>query len=469
MTQNIDALVYTSLTNKITNDSNNYPDIYTNLQSKIGSNSNNEWNSIISETTLKRACCNNSTDINVKIPIPTGGNPGGIYSKYFFIEKPITVPTSMCKSDWNANYCAKFKDLYCANLFYNFRENLKNKDISFNMAIYPDWEAYRQNDCATFTIGDIPKVIINDLSSASCTTPNFWDTVTQKCYKQCDSPNLFADALDRKSCRNQILPPSNPPNPITVSSKESNSITLQFNTVAFADSYYYKFKTSSANSYNLEAIISATTSPVNLTIRDLQPNTNYDISVRSKNISGPSANWTEVTSVLTKPMPPTNITFTNISRDSVTMNWTTSGSNITYKIFQSTSQNFDTNPTYTITENNAISKVIIGLTPNTNYYFKIKASNASGDSVDSDLKQVLTNNLAPVAAPANTTNQSAAGSQTIIDPPPNFKPNEEEEEEEEEEKSTSYLIWIIGGVVILILLIIFIIVIFYMMKNNTDE
>jgi hypothetical protein len=420
MTQNIDALVYTSLTNKITNDSNNYPDIYANIQNKIGPN-NNEWNSIISETTLKRACCNNSTDINVKIPIPKDFVTEGIYSKYLFIEKPITVPTSMCKSDWNANYCAKFKNLYCANLFYNFRENLKNKNITFDMDIYSDWEKYRQNDCATFTIGDIPKVITTDLSSA-CISPKFWDTVTQKCYKQCE-PSIFTDTPDKKFC--VILPPNNPPNPVTVSSKESNSITLQFNTVAFADSYDYKFKNSLANNYNLEETILATTSPVNLTIRNLEPNINYNISVRSRNIGGPSTNWTEITSVLTKPMPPTNITFTNITSDSVTMNWTTSGSNIIYKIFQSTSQNFDTNPTYTISENNAIFKFISGLTPNTNYYFKIKASNSSGDSIDSDVKQVQTSNL------------------SFIKP----------EDEEIEEESTSYLIWIIITVILVLLFI----------------
>jgi hypothetical protein len=461
----MDALIYTQLPNKInTNSLNSYSEIGTNLQQIIGPNTNNSWESIITETTKKRACCNNTTNINVKIPIPTEHTPGGVFSKYGYIEKQVEVPTTMCNSTWNANYCDTFKNLYCANLLHNFRQNLDNQKLTYDMAIYPDWEIYRSNDCATFNIGDIPKIIdTTKQDQASCTAPNFWDTTTSKCLKRCEPTNLFIETEDKKKCKLQVSPPKNPPSPITVVSKESNNITISFPIVAFANSYDYKFKLSSSNTFNPEVNVSASTGPVNITIRDLIPNSNYDISVRARNQGGPSSSWTEITNILTKPSAPTGINFTNITSNSITINWTSVGSNIDYKIFQSTSQTFENTPTHTV--NNLTTKNITGLLPNTNYYFKIKASNASGESSDSDIKQVLTlTTSSNINLTNNQAQQQVSMQGQIQGLTKDISGVQGEDAKDEEEEDTSYLIWIILGIIICIIIIG--IAAFFIFKSN---
>jgi hypothetical protein len=51
----------------------------------------------------------------------------------FEIEKQVEVPTTMCNSDWTANYCNTFKNLYCANLLHNFRQNLDNQSLNYDV------------------------------------------------------------------------------------------------------------------------------------------------------------------------------------------------------------------------------------------------------------------------------------------------------------------------------------------------
>src|SRR5277367_4239462 len=59
---------------------------------------------ILSNTTIKRACCLGGSDpnnftVNVRIPIPSdySTNIPDINSQFGYIDKEVTVPASMCK------------------------------------------------------------------------------------------------------------------------------------------------------------------------------------------------------------------------------------------------------------------------------------------------------------------------------------------------------------------------------------
>jgi hypothetical protein len=100
---------------------------------------------ILSNTTIKRACClrgpdPNNFSVNVRIPIPKDYSTDipDINNKFGYIDKAVTVPASMCKglqtASGTADYvkpdkndpsysgpCDDFYAVYCANMraFYN--------------------------------------------------------------------------------------------------------------------------------------------------------------------------------------------------------------------------------------------------------------------------------------------------------------------------------------------------------------
>src|SRR5207249_3426000 len=72
------------------------------------------------------------------------------------------------------------------------------------------------------------------------------------------------------------------------------------------------------------------------------------------------------------PNAPTNLTFSNVGANSMTLNWTDNATNeVGYAIYRSTD---GTNYTFVAqTVANATSQVVTGLSPSTNYFFKVYA------------------------------------------------------------------------------------------------
>lgn len=159
----------------------------------------NSLNNILSNTTIKRACCLGGTDpnnfkVNVRIPIPSDYSVSGvpkINTDIGYIDHVVTVPSSMCKNlpikdESLANYtkssktdstynqaCDDFYSVYCANMkaFYN------DENESVYAGKSPDLEKFAASykpECACY-IQDVPKGVPYSplcLMYTNCTAAN---------------------------------------------------------------------------------------------------------------------------------------------------------------------------------------------------------------------------------------------------------------------------------------------------------
>ena len=154
MSSNIDPLVNSRIRNKLLlSDAQSY------LPTGTTGNSADDIDNILDKTTIKRACCSNTSNVNVKLPIYpnisfdefTGG--GVIEQKFGFINKTINVPTSSCPTGYNTGTetgtsCDTFYSLYCSNA----RKVYKDKKTSLGETL--DLEEFKlySPDCATINI-----------------------------------------------------------------------------------------------------------------------------------------------------------------------------------------------------------------------------------------------------------------------------------------------------------------------------
>lgn len=90
-------------------------------------------NKILSQTQIKRACCNNTSNVNVRIPLPTGetlatGGNSALMQEFEYYDKEISVPINtpgFCTID-GVNYapntpdCDDFYNVYCLNIVNEF-------------------------------------------------------------------------------------------------------------------------------------------------------------------------------------------------------------------------------------------------------------------------------------------------------------------------------------------------------------
>jgi len=136
MSNIIDALVYAGIKNNLNN--SNYKG-YSALKTKINTTSDDDLNKILSNTTIKKACCNakkkfGSDDIfQTSLPIidPEGKMP--------YILKTIDVPKSICDSnniEIGTADCQQFKTLYCENSNYLY------KILTPRIDIFSDYSPY---------------------------------------------------------------------------------------------------------------------------------------------------------------------------------------------------------------------------------------------------------------------------------------------------------------------------------------
>lgn len=162
----MDSLVYASLENQY-NDTNSLAWFNRNISPSNtlpGTNVEKtiELNKILSETTIKRACCLGVDKIKVKIPIPMDTDLNqytkkGIMEKYGYFEKEVTVPESLCNPSWkvknpdtNRSQCDNFYTVYCKNKVNLYKAGNKG---NFNAVEFQDYSP----DCVCY--GDMPEVL----------------------------------------------------------------------------------------------------------------------------------------------------------------------------------------------------------------------------------------------------------------------------------------------------------------------
>lgn len=126
-------------------------------------------------------------------------------------------------------------------------------------------------------------------------------------------------------------------------------------------------------------------------VTGLLPSTKYYYRIRASNSGGasPNSNSISVTTLLAAPVA---LAATNVTKDGFTANWDASTTATNYWVDVSTSTNFS--PFVSNYENrdagNSTSLNVISLIPNTNYYYRISASNNDGTSPYSNTIMVTT-------------------------------------------------------------------------------
>jgi hypothetical protein len=167
------------------------------------------------------------------------------------------------------------------------------------------------------------------------------------------------------------------PTGLTSSSMDNNNETIGWTGVTGVISYDVDYKTSSEN-WGAHPTINTTSTSVN--ISSLTAATTYDWRVRA-NCSGISGNYVTAQFTTTSPAvcnPPTNLT-SSVTTNTATVSWSSvSGAN-NYDVDYSFANQNSWTPVVMATTN--LSTDISGLSPSTNYDWRVRANCASGPSV----------------------------------------------------------------------------------------
>jgi hypothetical protein len=218
----------------------------------------------------------------------------------------------------------------------------------------------------------------------------------------------------------------------SVSGSSANSATLtrytlftaptataasSISTSSFVANWLAPAKATSSTRYQLDVSANSNVTPVLKTYTDLSTlsqtvaspdvtlvaGTNYYYRVRVVNESGVSQN-SGITNLITVPSKPVVAAPTLMTINSFQANWTATTGAASFRLDVSANSNFSSFvPGYNdlIINSPTLFKAVTGLTPGTNYYYRVRAVNASGTSVSSDYGSVSTSPLPLVAQPAS--------------------------------------------------------------------
>ncbi|HHV65407.1 MAG TPA: hypothetical protein GXX46_10105 [Peptococcaceae bacterium] len=156
----------------------------------------------------------------------------------------------------------------------------------------------------------------------------------------------------------------------------SSQIELTWSAASRATSYEIYRSTSYSGTYSKIATVSTTY----YTNSGLSAGTTYYYQIRAINSAGPSS-FTSIVSATTLaknvPAAPQNLTATALSPSEISLTWSAVNSANSYTIYRSTTSNGSYSVIKTVTTN---SYTDTGLTENTTYYYRVKASNSAGSS-----------------------------------------------------------------------------------------
>jgi hypothetical protein len=136
------------------------------------------------------------------------------------------------------------------------------------------------------------------------------------------------------------------------------------------------------------------------TVTGLAAGTTYSYRVRAVNASGPSVNSNNM-SVVTRPAAPVATDATGSTINSFVANWQTVTGATSYLLDVSVDGFVTFVAGYNSLSVSSLFQSVVGLSAGTSYSYRVRAINASGTSIDSNIKTGKTLSIAPVAQSAS--------------------------------------------------------------------
>jgi len=133
----------------------------------------------------------------------------------------------------------------------------------------------------------------------------------------------------------------------------------------------------------------ATGNVLTYSVTGLTPGTTYYYRVRAQNSWGASDN-SNVISVLLKPANPTAASATGVTTSEMTINWLAAASATGYTIDIASDNGFTSMRVNNLNVGNVLNYTLTGLSSNTTYYYRVRAFNATGSSLNSNVMQATT-------------------------------------------------------------------------------
>lgn len=198
-------------------------------------------------------------------------------------------------------------------------------------------------------------------------------------YYRVRSYNATSDLLSVYSNVITVQTSGPPPAPtlLAATSITETSFTINWAAIPNATSYRLDVSTSATFSPMLSGYNNLSVSGTSSPITGLAGGTVYYYRLRAVHSGGTSAN-SNSSDVLTKPASPVALPSTNVTSNSFTANWTSVTSAVSYQLDYSTSSTF--NGFTSITGITGTSTTVSGLTSKTKYYYRVRATNPTGNS-----------------------------------------------------------------------------------------